>query len=86
MRIPTSEDVDYSGATGRGPPLLGARDPGGSLGFPWFSLVFVGFPWFFLGFSLVFLGFQSLWFSTRGSLDSSLTVLQRLVLAFLESV
>ena len=48
------------------------------LGFAWFYSVFVGLPWFsesvvlynFLG----FLGFQSLWFSTSGSLDSSLTV------------
>ena len=66
------------GATGRGPLVLGARDPGGSLGFPWFLLVFIGLPWFsesvvlcnFLGFPW----FQSLWFSTSGSLDSSLTV------------
>ena len=40
----------YSGATGRSPPLLGARDPGGSLGFPWFSFGLLGFHWF----SLVF--------------------------------
>ena len=48
------------------------------IGFPWFLLVFIGFPWFsesvVLYNFLVFLGFQSLWFSTSGSLDSSLTV------------
>ena len=65
------------GATGIGPSLLGARDPGGCLGFlgfPWFSLVFLGFSNRCL---LVFLGFQYLWFSSSGSLDSRLTVLPK---------
>ena len=57
----------------RSAPLLGARDPGGSLGFPWFLLVFARSSLVFLG-SKVFLGFQSLWFSTSGSLDSGVTV------------